>query len=240
MWPVGNWKHKWLNTTEQLKTVILTTSLVSTNYTEKPQKWLCIYNFLYIVLPTSNTRKLMYQTSLTEPTPDKWLIDETDRSVKQRFYGSRCITDSLPSQRHHVWLDRPIRSHFYCQRPEKKWRPFFFFRFWKCVCLTPVWLFALSESFKFHGPQWHSKLTEWTSEVWIQEKVLNSHAAYLICRAHAHCIPTESLTLFSPGSSSLKNAGPLNRKIPDNFVFRYHSFEIQRKRKIKLLLMVKL
>ena len=189
MWPVGNWKHKWLNTTERLKTVILTTSLLSTNYTEKRQKWLCIYNFLYIVLPTSNTRKLMYQTSLTEPTSDKWLIDETDRSVKQRFYGSRCITDSLPSQRHLVWLDRPIRSLFSWQRPEKKWRPFFFLQILKvCLlntCLANCWvlifiqsLFALSVSFKFHGPPLHSKLTEWTSEVWIQEKVLNSHTAY--------------------------------------------------------------
>ena len=149
-------------------------------------------------------------------------------------------------------LTRPTNKiTFLLPKTRKKMTSFFFLQILKvCLlntCLAKCWvlifiqrLFALSVSFKFYGPPWHSKLTEWTSEVWIQEKVLNSHAAYLVCRAHAHCIPTESLTLFSPGSSSLKNAGPLNRKIPDNFVFRYHSFEIQRKRKIKLLLMVKL
>ena len=53
---------------------------------------------------------------------------------------------------------------------------YFEFLFWVLIFIQS--LFTLSVSFKFHGPPLHSKLTEWTSEVWIQEKVLNSHAAY--------------------------------------------------------------
>ena len=75
---------------------------------------------------------------------------------------------------------------FCCKVPLWSKKPLPFFLQILKVCLLNIWLakfwalifiqrpFTLSVSFGFHGPPYsRSKLTDWTSEGWIQEKVMS-------------------------------------------------------------------
>ena len=95
--PVGIWNHGWLNTNGRLKTMTSTTTLPNTicRRTKNKEDW----DSTKFITQCTNyhqrpTRKAVYKlrTCFTEVLPTtigkmqkcKWLIDETNRTVKQR------------------------------------------------------------------------------------------------------------------------------------------------------------